>query len=98
MKFQSTVLIFEAHNKAIMWPKPPCSEYFAEKSCHDGNFVVTGVVMRSDNEVGIKTTLWFQYLRNIITLTPYMVLPLFATRFADCAGGIRVSFIEPHLV
>ena len=24
-----------------------------------------------------------------ITLTPYMVLPLFATRFADYAGGIR---------
>ena len=33
-----------------------------------------------------------------ITLTPYMVLPLFATRFADYAGGIRVSFIQPHLV
>ena len=30
---------------------------------------------------------------NVITLTPYMVLPLFATRFADYAGGIRVSFI-----
>ena len=29
----------------------------------------------------------------VITLTPYMVLPLFATRFADHAGGIRVSFI-----
>ena len=29
----------------------------------------------------------------LITLTPYMVLPLFATRFADYAGGIRVSFI-----
>ena len=28
-----------------------------------------------------------------ITLTPYMVLPLFATRFADYTGGIRVSFI-----
>ena len=28
-----------------------------------------------------------------ITLTPYIVLPLFATRFADYAGGIRVSFI-----
>ena len=32
-----------------------------------------------------------------ITLTPYMVLPLFATRFADYAGGIRVSFIQPRL-
>ena len=32
-----------------------------------------------------------------ITLTPYMVLPLFATRFADYAGGTRVSFIQPHL-
>ena len=28
-----------------------------------------------------------------ITPAPYMVLPLFATRFADYAGGIRVSFI-----
>ena len=28
-----------------------------------------------------------------ITLTQYMVLPLFATSFADYAGGIRVSFI-----
>ena len=28
-----------------------------------------------------------------ITLTPYMVLPLFATRFADYAGGIRVFFL-----
>ena len=32
-----------------------------------------------------------------ITLTPYMVLPLFVTRFAYYAGGIRVSFIQPHL-
>ena len=32
-----------------------------------------------------------------ITLTPYMVLPLFATRFAAYAGGIQVSFIQPHL-
>ena len=31
------------------------------------------------------------------TLTPYMVLPLFATRFTDYAGGIRVSFIQPRL-
>ena len=33
----------------------------------------------------------------LITLTPYIVLPLFATRFADYAGGIWVSFIQPHL-
>ena len=33
----------------------------------------------------------------VITQTPYMVLPLFATRFADYAGGIRVSFIQPRL-
>ena len=33
----------------------------------------------------------------LITLTPYMVLPIFATRFADYAGGIRVSFIQPRL-
>ena len=32
-----------------------------------------------------------------ITPTPYMVLPLFATRFADYAGGIRVSFMQPRL-
>ena len=31
------------------------------------------------------------------TLTPYMVLPLFATRFAEYTGGIRVSFIQPRL-
>ena len=34
---------------------------------------------------------------NKLTLTPYMVLPLFATRFADYGGGIRVSFIQPRL-
>ena len=34
----------------------------------------------------------------VITLTPYMVLPLLATRFADYAGGIRVSFIQPRLL
>ena len=33
----------------------------------------------------------------VITLTPYMVLPLFATRFADYAGGIEVFFIQPCL-
>ena len=33
----------------------------------------------------------------LITLTPYMVLPLFATRFADYAGGIWVSFMQPRL-
>ena len=33
----------------------------------------------------------------LITLTLYMVLPLFATRFADYAGGIWVSLIQPRL-
>ena len=33
----------------------------------------------------------------VITLTPYMVLPLFATRIAEYAGGIQVSFIQPRL-
>ena len=33
----------------------------------------------------------------VITLTPYMVLPLFATRFVEYAGGIRVSFIQPRI-
>ena len=32
-----------------------------------------------------------------ITLTPYMVLSLFSTRFAANAGGTRVSFIQPRL-
>ena len=32
-----------------------------------------------------------------ITLTPYMVLPLFAIRFTAYAGGIRVSFIHPPM-
>ena len=32
-----------------------------------------------------------------ITLTPYMVFPLFPTRFAAYAGGIIVSFIQPHI-
>ena len=39
----------------------------------------------------------FSYVSSTITLTPYIVLPLFATRFADYAGGIRVSFIQPRL-
>ena len=32
-----------------------------------------------------------------ITLIPYVVLPLFATKFAAYAGGIRVSFTQPRL-
>ena len=39
----------------------------------------------------LKPNLW------TITLTPFMVLQLFATRFAAYAGGIRVSFIQPCL-
>ena len=42
----------------------------------------------------IKICASFQ-IHRWITLTPYMVLPLFATRFAAFAGGIRVSFIQP---
>ena len=42
--------------------------------------------------------LGYDYKRHLpITLTPYMVLPLFATRFVDYAGGIRVPFIQPRL-
>ena len=41
------------------------------------------------------TSVWLvdqrQHGLSIITLTLHMVLPLFATRFADYAGGIRVS-------
>ena len=32
-----------------------------------------------------------------IMLTPYMVLQLFATTFADYAGDIQVFFIQPCL-
>ena len=39
----------------------------------------------------------FQNSSYRITLTPNMVLPLFATRFAAYPGGILVSFIQPHL-
>ena len=38
-----------------------------------------------------------QEWQQTITPTPYMVLPLFATRFAAYAGCIRVSFIQPRL-
>ena len=50
--------------------------------------------------VGIElTTFWFRLWHQLptITLTPYMVLPLFAIRFAGYAGGIRVSFMQPRL-
>ena len=33
-----------------------------------------------------------------ICYTLYKALPLFATRFAACAGGIRVSFMQPCLI
>ena len=44
-----------------------------------------------------QTIIWTKASLLSITLTPYMVLPLFATRFADYAGGIRGSFIQPRL-
>ena len=40
---------------------------------------------------------WLNWWWSSITLTLYMVLPVFATRFADYAGGIRFSFIQPRL-
>ena len=48
--------------------------------------------------MGIITVMLAVKFWQTITLTPYMLLPLFATRFADYAGGIRVSFIQPRLV
>ena len=33
-----------------------------------------------------------------VTSTPYVVLPLFATMFAACAGGISDTYIEPYLI
>ena len=33
-----------------------------------------------------------------ITSTPYAVLPLFATRFAACTGGIWITIIESYLI
>ena len=41
-------------------------------------------------------SIWW-FVSEPIKLTPYMVLPLFATRFADYAGVFRVSFIQPPL-
>ena len=40
----------------------------------------------------------FQGLLNSITQTPYGVLPLFATRFAVCTGGIWVTSISFKIV
>ena len=34
----------------------------------------------------------------VITSTPYAMLPLFATGFAACTGGIWFTFIEPYLI
>ena len=45
----------------------------------------------------LSTIIGHQPSNQSITLTPYMVLPLFATRFADYAEGIRGSFIQPRL-
>ena len=36
------------------------------------------------------------YICEVIMSTPFAVLPLFATRFAACIGGIRINFIEPY--
>ena len=39
----------------------------------------------------------FLSLNVSITSAPYGVLPLSATRFAACTGGIWVTFFEPYL-
>ena len=44
-----------------------------------------------------KKSSWILNWINRITLTLYMVFPLFASRFAAYAGGILVSFIQPRL-
>ena len=36
------------------------------------------------------------YICEVIMSTPFAVLPLFATRFAACIGGIWINFIEPY--
>ena len=33
-----------------------------------------------------------------ITSTPYAMLPLFASKFAECTGGIQITFIEPYII
>ena len=54
------------------------------------------IVHRTFVKVTTCLSIWPQTIV-VITLTPYMLLPLFATRFADYTGGIRVSFIQPRL-
>ena len=49
----------------------------------------------SEQKIVYFTGAYMRHSRSaLITLTPYMVLPLFATRFAAHAGGTRVSFIQ----
>ena len=56
-----------------------------------------GFVYKNPNDNNARWPYIQSNTHTLITLTPYMVLPLFATRFADYAGGIRVSFIQPRL-
>ena len=51
-----------------------------------------------NESVWISITISLKFVpKGPITPTPYMVLPLFATRFAADAGGIRVSFVQSRL-
>ena len=45
----------------------------------------------------LQVITWTYVVSLTIAPTPYMALPLFATRFAAYAGGTRVSFIQPRL-
>ena len=62
-----------------------------------GNKKLTRILKSSLNGIHVCRIAQPPDKSNLITPTPYMVLPLFATRFAAYAGGIRDSLIQPRL-
>ena len=74
-----------------LWPSYKIWHEVNTESCHDATFDITDVIMTTPSATSDVI------VAIIITPTPYMVLPLFATRFAAYTGGIRVSFMHPRL-
>ena len=74
-----------------LWPSYKIWHEVNTESCHDATFDITDVIMTTPSATSDVI------VAIIITSTPYMVLPLFATRFAAYAGGIRVSFMHTRL-
>ena len=72
-------------------PPPPPKK---KKKKKNGRIFVGDVF----NVFSAETIHSYWFWKDPITLTPYMVFPLFATRCAACAGGILVSFIQTHLI